>query len=87
MQYSVLVLDDLPNQETAQRLASGLSEDLVTDPAETELVWSVSCSPPDWVDTWVIDQLEAFQRDRNVCFLTVILCTEDEFDNLRYEGT
>lgn len=86
VQKAVLVLDYTPDHELAESVAQHVAVEYA-DETEDIIVWMLSYDVPSWISVGLADQLAAHKRDAgpNACYMTVILCNDEEADEILNE--
>ena len=85
-QRAVLVLEYAPEKDAAADIAQRVAHQY-SDDTQTTIIWYLDTEVPKWMNIGMADQLLAYKRDAGstACFMTVIMCTEDEADEIYNE--
>lgn len=86
VQRAILVLSQVPSRDSAEDIAQRVAVEYADD-EQHNIVWYVDDEVPSWVGISTADQLYAHRRDagEDACFMTVILCNDDEIDEVYNE--
>lgn len=86
-QKAVLLLDHVPNRDSAEKLAQRIALQYSDEDQDT-IVWYLCEDPPEWVNIGLADQLSAHKRDcgsDDPCYMAIIMCTREEANSIDYE--